>query len=247
MPFNVNCPGCNHRYNLSDEFRGKAIRCKKCNAAFRLPAAQPAATATTATNAAPGTPQPKTPQQGNDPLANHVVADPGFAEIDPSRFASKEPVGDQNFAESMAAFDAPTVRSKSNGSGKESPSTGKKFVGSPSFYALIVGSVLLIICSVVAFLIPQGPWIVMACVAVFVIVANVAQIFAIHDVYSRTPDKLILYLFVPFYQLYYIFKYWDHTKNIFILQCILAVLAIVGMIVFVISGVHHEIFKEAGT
>lgn len=52
MPFQIGCPKCNRTYTLSDDLRGKAIRCRDCSHAFQIPAAtsapaarQPAAAA----------------------------------------------------------------------------------------------------------------------------------------------------------------------------------------------------------
>jgi len=150
MPFQVSCPGCNTSYNLADEMRGKAIRCKKCSKAFRTSANTSAATSGQTGKAAPmpsqgaarpsavgpgaaregaaktavpnairaaapnsrrpgASPRPQpvnefgldeiakddvfagaAPPPNYDPLANHVVQDPGFAYVDPSKYEKKQ-------------------------------------------------------------------------------------------------------------------------------------------------------------
>ena len=137
MPFQIGCPKCSREYTLADEMRGKAIRCKECAHAFRIPAAtsQPAPNAQTRVNSQPpaqqaqraqvqqpsaraAAPPPQQPapaqaaasQAGGftplrsdndvftgqmpnaqvDPLANHVVANPGFTYVDPNKYVPKE-------------------------------------------------------------------------------------------------------------------------------------------------------------
>jgi hypothetical protein len=103
MPAIVACPNCKKKYNLPEKFLGKAIKCKSCDKAFktRVPAAQGQRSAQPAKKLpaslrnqasadelarlgidGPLKAQPDifaaAPPTGADPLANHVVQDPGF-------------------------------------------------------------------------------------------------------------------------------------------------------------------------
>lgn len=104
------CPKCNSRYSLNETFVGKTIRCKKCGNPFKVN--DQAATQTMQ----PRTQTPVKADQNrsgqfpsgreqdlfgdaasnvpvqHDPLRNHIVQDPGFADIDPERFVVKEDV-----------------------------------------------------------------------------------------------------------------------------------------------------------
>jgi len=106
MPLVVACPKCNAKFKLPDELIGKPIQCKACQARFQvgqprkaLPG-QPAGKAGTAVATSTITPEQRAemarlgvdgplqsrpdlfaggPISPADPLANHVVQDPGFA------------------------------------------------------------------------------------------------------------------------------------------------------------------------
>ncbi len=98
----VACPQCRRQYQVQGDPTGKAMKCPACQTVFRPGAAQPAAAAPTQTReqqkrmqaeqdamdvAVPaGVPNqlfPNEPLPPNvDPLGNHVVTDPGFAEVD---------------------------------------------------------------------------------------------------------------------------------------------------------------------
>ena len=40
MPIGADCPECGHAFNLPDKLAGKKVRCTKCEAVFRVPAAE---------------------------------------------------------------------------------------------------------------------------------------------------------------------------------------------------------------
>ena len=115
----VACPKCQKKYKLPEKMLCKAIKCPSCNATFKVPApaagkqpGQPKAAA-----------QPRDPQGdpatmkrlglegtiqkdpdlfagavagGSDPLANHVVADPGFAKVQMESRISDKILAKQN-------------------------------------------------------------------------------------------------------------------------------------------------------
>jgi hypothetical protein len=105
MPFQIACPGCQRKYKLADDLRGKPIKCKQCGKAFKIPVAQPVKQVAGQPPAASNQKAPfgleplknesdlfadASPALKHDPLGNHVVANPGFAAVDPSMFAPQQ-------------------------------------------------------------------------------------------------------------------------------------------------------------
>ena len=119
MPLAVACPKCKTRYSLPDQLMGKPVKCKSCSTLFQVNAPQKAVAQQTSpqqamASAAKTSPtvnsaelarlgldgpilrQPDLfgeiphPRAGN-PLGNHVVVDPGFAEIDFEAPEEKDP------------------------------------------------------------------------------------------------------------------------------------------------------------
>ena len=102
MPTAVACPNCQQKYSLPDNLIGKPVQCKKCNKKFQIGKPKAAAGPAAANNQAnQAKRQAKTaalrqmgldqlndspdlfgsaPPPTHDPLANHVVHDPGFGQ-----------------------------------------------------------------------------------------------------------------------------------------------------------------------
>ena len=93
----IACPKCGRQYQINANLAGKTVKCANCSQSFVVGQ-------TARSPAAPTTPQQRPPSrpaelpsqelgslsklfpsqlpQGPDPLANHVVDDPGFTEVD---------------------------------------------------------------------------------------------------------------------------------------------------------------------
>ena len=110
MPIQTACPKCKKAYNLADNFLGKTVKCQACATPFlvRGPGQAVATAASSASGRAPNAPAGVPPAQdlsrfdldgpivrkstdifsgsaavsaaAPDPLANHVIADPGFTD-----------------------------------------------------------------------------------------------------------------------------------------------------------------------
>ena len=97
----IACPKCQAKYKLPENARGKVVLCKSCNTRFKVGGAQPAAAVPAAVRPA-AQPTAELAQLGvdgpirqtpdlfetappppHDPLANHVIQDPGFAPLAP--------------------------------------------------------------------------------------------------------------------------------------------------------------------
>ena len=144
MPAVVACPKCKAKYNLPDQLIGKPVQCKACSTRFQV--GQPrkalpdksAGKAVVANSLSPqqradmaklgidGPFQPRPdlfaggPISPADPLANHVVEDPGFAtsdiEIQESETTEQEQQDD--FA---AVFANPAIAAPKNSKPKKDP------------------------------------------------------------------------------------------------------------------------------
>ena len=132
MPIVVACPKCKAKYNLPDHLLGKPVQCKACDARFQV--GQPQKALATRGKAGAVVASSLSPQQQAemnrlgvqgplksrpdlfaggpispaDPLANHVIEDPGFSE-DVANSVDDEaaqPGEDNEFA---AMFDNPAI------------------------------------------------------------------------------------------------------------------------------------------
>ena len=132
MPLVVTCPQCNAKFKLPDQLVGKPVQCKACQARFQvgkprkaLPdqSAGKAGTAVTTRVVSPeqraemaklgidGPLQPRPELFGSgpispaDPLANHVVEDPGFAGSGNVASPAEEATGEEQPDEALLEED----------------------------------------------------------------------------------------------------------------------------------------------
>jgi len=143
MPATIACPKCKTKYQLPESALGKAIKCKKCGAAFRTkaPGPSPQAGATPAQPSKPAANQPSQqemaqygidgplkrqadifatappPQRGPNPLGNFVLEDPGFADIDSARQEVLEESGTEAGMEAITAN--PYASPNASGAGRK--------------------------------------------------------------------------------------------------------------------------------
>lgn len=129
----VACPKCRKQYRIDDKAIGKNMKCPSCQSVFQ---ARPGAVAVTNSQAVPAArpqpaaapqewarfgldgPLPGSPQlfppvapHGPDPLANHIVQDPGFALVDiekvrRDRIAGERKILKQTEVDPLAKFHA---------------------------------------------------------------------------------------------------------------------------------------------
>ena len=144
MPAVVACPKCKAKYNLPDQLIGKPVQCKACSTRFQVGQprkALPDKSAGTAVAANPVSPQQRAemaklgidgpfqprpdlfvggPISPADPLANHVVEDPGFAtsDTDLEESESTEQKEQEDFA---AVFINPAITAPKKSKSKKDP------------------------------------------------------------------------------------------------------------------------------
>ncbi|MCH2182969.1 MAG: zinc-ribbon domain-containing protein [Mariniblastus sp.] len=136
MPLVVACPQCNAKFKLPDELVGKPVQCKACQARFQvgkprkaLPdkSAGKAGTVVATSTVSPeqqaemaklgidGPLQSRPdlfrsgPISPADPLANHVVEDPGFAGSGNASSAEQDAPGEEEQDEYAAVFVNPAI------------------------------------------------------------------------------------------------------------------------------------------
>ena len=243
MAFIINCPQCQQQYQLGEQLLGKAIRCKNCNAAFRLPAQVPASAA-----AAAGQPNPAQPvaqpagaandplfkaagaPAAHDPLGNHIVVDPGFADVDPSQFVKKSDEPADPLFTNQAVLDSQSVQEALRQSQEPEywDSESVSFWRTHTPWVFLIGAVVLAIVSIIAFSMDDGAPIIIGCMIGFGIVANIYEFVFLAKINQRTPDEFMSYLFVPFYQFHYIAKYWHFSKHKVLVQVALTILMLIG-------------------
>ncbi len=162
MPSAVACPKCKTRYSLPDELLGKPVKCKSCSTLFqvnppkkavaktsplqRSAVANPANTAELARMGLDGPIQGQpdlfgevpSPQAAN-PLANHFVADPGFADIE-----GEVPV-EEELNDISAMFENPALaprrkkkRSADDGGSKKKKRRRKKEGGGEQAWKIVL-------------------------------------------------------------------------------------------------------------
>ena len=144
MPAVVACPKCKAKYNLPDQLIGKPVQCKACSTRFQLGQprkALPDKSAGKAVAANPVSPQQRAemaklgidgpfqprpdlfvggPISPADPLANHVVEDPGFATSD-TDFEESESAEQEEQEDFAAVFINPAITAPKKSKPKKDP------------------------------------------------------------------------------------------------------------------------------
>ena len=264
MPFQVVCPGCQKKYNLADEVRGKTIRCSACSKTFRTPpAAQPAPAAPAVPNqgqrvAAP--PRPGQPtQQGNtplrnendlfagaqpnpqfDPLGNHVIHDPGFVQVDPSKYA--KPAESELDDDSLFYNPATADLLKKVEEARDEASREHRLFWLPT---MIGGSW---VAGAFATAIPllflnETAAVIGAIICLFpsIIVSIAADIWLLVIIYRNDNDRFILSLFIAFFRYQYLSQHWERYRDLGTFYAA-GVLGCVGTtaLFFIIGAVYGE-------
>lgn len=287
MPFQVSCPGCNTSYNLADEMRGKAIRCKKCSKAFRTSAkttatsdqtgraasappkdaarkgaAREGATKTAVPNATrgaaptrrrPGTPaQPvnefgldeiakddvfagAAPPPNYDPLANHVVQNPGFAHVDPSKYEQKQT---QDFDNSLYYNPAvselvTSVEVEAANSPIRDKPCWTPVIGFGAVLGLTIPPALLMV-----FIIPPLGFLgLVLCALVAASATTYAEIWTlvrIHRFYRG--EHMLYYFFWNWARIAFLFQHWSWMRDVAILWLVGTLLTFALTITIILCG-----------
>lgn len=166
----------------------------------------------------------KSPRRGEaDPLANHVVGDPGFAQVDMPREEVEETVDPLAEMYANPAIEpektSPQSRAAAAKKGKKKKKKKSKgdFASNVWFWiaAIFVPVILLgFICTYFA----PGVATVIAIVGyvAFLLVSTAVGIWMLVETYKVSDSivQLLLVIFVPFYALYFLIANWKQMKNV---------------------------------
>ena len=185
----------------------------------------------------------------HNPLANHVVADPGFAHTD--HMISDTPKGgdsEEGFArnpllvqmekeQEAARQQQATLQSLHTTKSSDNP------LKSPTVLVGLLFGIMIFVVAIVGFSVNAG---VGAFLAVLVMMAASAgslgvQIWGLVLV-AKTADEnkglhIVLFLFIPFYNLIYTFKNWQAMKGYFGCLCVIVVTSMLASGLMVGLGV----------
>ena len=283
MPVVIGCPKCKKKYSLSDKMLGKTVKCTKCETKFRTPTTKPAKKPAPA-NPQIAKAQAQSDQRANemrklgidgpihrepdifagatrsrpgeaDPLANHVVGDPGFSELD-QQFVEEEEVAVNPLADMYAnpALQQEKVGSKSRpksddepmGKGKKSKRKRKrKSKGKGSFletawiWSLAIFLPIFGLSIVLSFLTDKvGSLIAIIALVVVYLVLMAVGIWMLIAAFKAKESALqfVMYLFVPFYAIYFFVIHWRNGMRDPVLAFFALIIALIVGFIALIAG-----------
>ena len=251
MPAVVACPKCKKKFKLPDEMLGKNVKCPSCEILFKVPGPRSAASPANAQpqrqadarkqQAARAQAQALQAMgvQGNierpadlfsggagmpgtaDPLANHVIQDPGFGDGADIAIAPKKIQKSDNPYESM--FTNPALEQKktkklaTGKKGKKAESTS--LIAEPWFWLTVTFLPLFLLSILFSStgMLPESAnaMFTFATYGLYALVSVGIGIWGFIVVYqvSESVAQLLLCIFIPFYMLYFLWKNWESMKS----------------------------------
>lgn len=260
MPIVAQCPKCAKRYKVADNTVGKQVKCQNCQNPFVIAAAAPEmALAGAATGSRPGPaasgggaatnrhselerrfglkPIPpstnqvfpeqefRRPANRPHPLSNHVVQDPGFAHVTSEDYYTTQIPKEQSMHDYMAEIER-----------EEGITKKKKSTSSPLVLYLVsaIGPFLFAILGIIIALTSGeyefGWWACIIGFAVLSLLVNATMYSAIEE--NGDSGDWIMFMFVPFYQPYYIIVNWSYMMHPFLAGIVLFFSFVCSMILF---------------
>ncbi len=243
MPFQIVCPGCQKKYNLADEVRGKTIRCKDCSKVFKIPAATPRSVSQSASTPAAGQPQQQAaapprpapaqvaqpvgtplrnendlfsgaaPNQQFDPLGNHVIHDPGFVQVNPAKYA--KPPEDDFDSDSLFYNPATADLIKKVEQAREDAGREHRLFWLPTMLggSCVAGAFAT---AIPLLFVSEVAAVVGAviCLLPSLFVSIAADIWLLVIIYRNKPDQFVLSLFIAFFRYQYLSKHWEKYRDL---------------------------------
>ncbi len=263
----VACPKCKKQYKISARAAGQKMKCPACQTVFAAPAEaavaagqagkQPApaapvpAKAAAAAPARPGTSSPLAgePQLfpnevpvGPDPLANHVIEDPGFASVDVeqvrrTRLADERRMGHRLDLDPLDKFKQDRANEKADKAAK------KKQSKITILFGLVAGAVftiVLIVGYIVALNAQSGFYILLYSFIAAMIVFVMVDLMIIQYVKDYDEEQYLWYALLPPYRFYYWFVHWQDLRAFVVAETVLFVpLLVNGFLVRYFDGKYH--------
>ena len=168
-----------------------------------------------------------------DPLANHVIQDPGFGRVSVP-VVTEEEQAENELAQlfvnpALASFDEPRPKLRTTQTG------GNASGGLLSQYWFLILIVFTPIFLLTAILSLFWPGLSMTLTAIGLgivsLVGTAITVWAMFKVYQTTPSvlQILLCLFVPFYIIYYVIVYWESMKPVAFAALAQALAIMIGM------------------
>lgn len=252
----IACPKCQKKYQVQGDPTGKSMKCAQCQSVFTVgkPAAtgnQPASAPTASQDelrrrqaeqaaigvAGPLTSQPglfpdQTVAPGIDPLGNHVVQDPGFANVSVDEIRKKRESEERRKKkyqpdDPLAKFNREQREKRAEEAAqKKQTKTGIKIgIGGAIFYviALIIGAVIAMNYET-GFYILLGLWIFAA------ILEFMVDLMLTQYVKELDPEQYLYYALIPPYRVYYWIVHWKDLMGFVIVEMVIGIPLIINAV-----------------
>jgi hypothetical protein len=238
----VSCTGCQHEYRVADDKAGKRFKCRDCGDICTVPAAKRRKPGSSAT---PKRRKPKKQaprDEWEDDTASssddyesyddygtddggYDTDDGGYDDYEPARSRRKSP------SRSGKATKKKRKASKSDDGGRFSFTSPLVWLGYPVAALLLTVAALFIVPVV-------GAILAVILVIVGLLLGLVGGILSIVGAFKEDVVCGLLYLFVPFYSLYYLVTRWEQQKNAFLMNVCGSIL-VLGSVAFALPAVQQ--------
>ena len=200
MAIKIKCKKCEARFRVKDAAAGRRIKCRECAAPIKVPI----------------------PSTDQEELLNFDMA--AYA-TDPS--GNDSPGGTQPL---------PRRRKKKKTSGDPAARSGRKWdLENPLLWFVVPFAAALIAFLTTMMHLRIGGSIAMLIVSVAGFVAFVASLMIVVHAFGESGLAGLLCLFVPFYILYYVATEWHATKKMFLAQAVAALTLILTKVSFSVA------------
>lgn len=236
----IKCPKCQTLLALRPDAAGKSVRCPSCTTVLRIPGGEttntPSKVSNPASNPLSGSPRPAPRPvngRGTKPVAESasfgsVGLGGGAFDADFSAFSTQSPESSTTYA----PYQPPTA------AGLQKQRTASKdwesWLTDTTKWFKLVG-----IASAVCFFLSAIPFVGVFCffaiLVAYAIVQFAGGIWLLTIAFKEDIVQGLVYLFVPFYALYYLISRWENCKPAFLL-CMAAAAALLASLAGTVAG-----------
>ncbi len=244
----VACPKCHKHYRIDDRAAGQKMKCPQCQTVFSAAAGVPgpagATTAQPRPSTAPSSPArtrgqlvagpqlfPNEVPTGPDPLANHVIEDPGFAIVDidevrRKRLAQQRRQGIELSIDPLEKFRADAEAEKAKIQLQDRQSRMAILFGLAAAAVLVV---LLAAGYIVALNTRAGFHILLYSSLAGLVVFLMVNLLIVQHVKNHHPKQSLWYALLPPYRVYYWVKNWSDFRAYAMTEIALLVPLVIGI------------------
>ena len=247
MPVAVACPKCQKKFNLPEQMLGRPVKCSACGAQFKTPArARVSSAPNPKVMAAHAAAQKKAhelkqmgvegliqrapdvfdgagPVNGNiDPLANHLIEDPGFSDVNFESAARDTSQSENPYATMFENTAVENTKKKATtaSKGKKKKRVDLPWYQEPWFLLTAIFTPLFIVAIVINVTEMVSPdvayWITSVPDWAHSVVGLLGFFWLISLTYEATQSNLQVFLtvLVPFYVFYTLAQHWGLMKSL---------------------------------